>query len=65
MTEIVKCSECGYEQPADEYDETEPCQGCKGLDEYLEGYGQQRWESQGSQDWFEFWQECERIKGKI
>ena len=64
MTETVECTECGFVQAADEYDETTPCVGCRALDDYLENYGQRR-EQQWQQSWHEFWQECERIKGKL
>lgn len=64
MTQTFECSECGYIQPLDEYDAKEPCVGCRALDDYLENYGQRRWE-EGQQSWYEFWQECERIKGKL
>lgn len=52
------CTECGYVSQ----DETTECNGCKGLDEYLENWGKQRWEQ--SQSWDDFWVKCEEIKGK-
>ena len=59
----VKCIECGYEQPEDEYSENSPCPGCVALDNYLANWGSSR--EAGTKDWFDFWQECEQIKGKL
>lgn len=64
MSQTIECSECGYTQPLDEYDETTSCVGCRALDNYLENYGQRR-EQQNQQSWYEFWEQCERIKGKL
>lgn len=61
MKDTNKCPNCDYELTEED---DNGCSMCQAIEQELDRFAEARWQ-QGGQTWVEFWEDCERIKGKL
>ena len=61
---VTRCDSCDWVKEAHDTEEHDRCPACDFMDRHLEQWSQNRWHPREELSWYEFYLECEKLKGK-